>query len=182
MRHHQGVAWDQAKKGVRFVMSSLRAFHPCVALTLGRPPASAARNCNEFSLARSIGFRHASCNELRLHLGSQPNHFILGPSQKRSTICYVLVACNPPVRGAYTRIVAYFTRVVRFEKVAWLELRESLSFTWKSSLFKKTRCVIIRVWLGPKPKQEYDLLCPRCVESTRAWRLHPDCSVFHQSG
>jgi hypothetical protein len=41
------------------------------------------------------------------------------------------------VRGAYTRIVAYFTRVVRFEKVAWLELRESLSFTWKSSLFKK---------------------------------------------
>jgi hypothetical protein len=61
------------------------------------PPASAARNCNEFSLARCIGFRHAACNELRLHLGSLACHFILCPSQKKSMICYVLVACIPPV-------------------------------------------------------------------------------------
>ena len=73
----------------------------------------------------------------------------MGPGQKRSKICYVLVACNPPVRGAYTRIVAYFTRVVRFEKVAWLELRESLSFTWKSNLFKK-----LDAWLATHPFQK----------------------------
>jgi hypothetical protein len=139
-------------------MSSLRAIHPTRAWRLHSgarlpPPREIATSSDLPGPSGSGMPRATSCGFI---LGANLTTSSWAQAKKRSTIGYVLVACNPPVRGAHTRIVAYFTRVVRFEKVAWLELRGSLNFTWKSSLFKKTRCVIIRVWLGPKPKEEYD--------------------------
>ena len=94
---------------------------------------------------------------------TEPLH--LEPKPKRSTICYVLVVCIPPVRGAYTRAPACLRRA-KFQRVqpcqvhrvqACLVQRAAAS-SWKTNLTTSS-------WAQAKIK-EYDWLCPRCVQST----------------